>query len=150
MEIRYNKNILGAGLFLALAITLWLLMPYQIVLKTNDIINSQSFPRLVIGIMGLSSFYLFIKEILKIVMGKERNIGTIVIKEECKRLLMIGLVVLFWVLLHFTSFLVSAMVFGTLTLMLFKCKKWPYYLVVNGMVIGVTLLFEHVLYVNLP
>lgn len=150
MDIRYNKNIIGSGMFLTLSVVLWLLIPTQIVIKTDDLINSQSFPRLVIGIMALSSLYLFIVELVKVIRNKEREMGQIILREEVKRLLMIGLVVLFWLLLHVTSFLVSSIVFGTLSLLLFRCKKWSYYALVNSLVIGVTLLFKLVLNVNLP
>ncbi|WP_105616812.1 tripartite tricarboxylate transporter TctB family protein [Vallitalea okinawensis] len=150
MRVRYNKDLLGATIFLVISVAIWLLIPYQIVIKTDDLINSQSFPRLVVGLMGLCSLYLLLKEIIKIALKKEQNMGEIILKEEVKRLLMIGLVVLFWVLLHWVPFVVSAMIFGSLTLILFGSRKWSYYGIVNGLIVGVTLVFQYALHVNLP
>lgn len=148
--IKYNKNLWGSIAFLILSLTIWILIPYQIVLQKERIINSQTFPRIVVGLMIICSTYLFIKSILDIVLKKEIDYGVIVFKEEFKSILMIFSVILFWVTLHFIHFMIAACIFSCLVMLIFKCKKLKYYLITIAFVIIITFMFQQLLGVNLP
>lgn len=148
--IKFNKNLIGSGLFLTLSLVLWLMIPYQIILKSDRVINSQTFPRLVIGLMGICSLYLFVREVVNILMKKECEYTVIHLKEESKSLLMIGSVTLFWIMLHWIPFMIAAVIFSGLVLALYRCKKLSYYAITFSTIMIVTVVFEKVLHVNLP
>lgn len=150
MLIKFNKNLVGSILFLLISITLWLMIPYQIVLKHDREINSQTFPRLVIGLMGVISLVMVIKEIIAIVKHMERAYLVINIKEEYKSWIMLGNIILYWVMLFWIPFLYASLIFASAVLVMYQCKKWTYYVITFSFIITVTLLFEHVLNVNLP
>ncbi len=150
MTVKYNKNLVGAGFFSVLSLIIWLMIPYQIVLKNDRVINSQTFPRVVVGLMVICSLYLLIREIISIIKKEEHEYMVIQLKEEVKSLLMIGAVVLFWIMLHWINFAASASVFSVLALLIFRCRKWKYYAIVFLVIIVVTYVFETVLHVNLP
>lgn len=66
MKITFRQDLVGSVVFLMVSITLWLLMPYQILIEDEEeIITAQTFPRLIIGLMGICSAILLIKELIK-------------------------------------------------------------------------------------
>lgn len=148
--IKINKNLWGSIIFLLLATIIWLLIPYQIASDTKRIINSQTFPRLVIGIMWVFSLVLLIKTSILILRKQDQSYIVINAKEESISWMMIGSIVLFWVLLHWLSFIISAMIFATIVLLIFRSKKWYYYGITYTTIVIVTLVFENILKVKLP
>ena len=150
MKLKFNHNLVGSAMFLILSLVIWLMIPYQIVLKHDRVINSQTFPRLVIGLMGICSLFLFVKEIIAIVMKRERESKVIDLREEYRSILMILAVAFFWLILHWVPFMFSAILFAGLSLILYRCRKWLYYGITFSVIIAVTLVFQEVLHVNLP
>ena len=98
--------------------------------------------------MWILSLTLLIKSIISIIKKEEQDITIIKVKEEYKSWLMIICIILFWIMLHWISFLISALIFCTLAMMIFRCKKWYYYVSAYTIVVVVTYVFQHFLNLN--
>lgn len=150
MKIKFNVDLVGAIVFFTIAAVIWCLIPSQIVVKGNDQITSQSFPRIIIGLMGICSVSLIIKEVIKILKKQPVKEIEIDLKEEGKSLVVIMMLVGYWGLLHFLPFLLVSLIFASVMLMFFKCKNWKYYVIVGAIIILVTIVFQNALNVRLP
>lgn len=150
MKIKFNRNLIGALLFLTLSVVLFLLMPSQIKVVSSDVINSASFPRLIVFIMGACSLYLVLAEIIKIIRKQPVEMYELDLHSEGRSLVVIALLVLFLVLLNFIQFWLSALIFSSLLMFFMGTRKWWKYAIVFSVIITVTLLFTKVLNVTLP
>lgn len=150
MKLKFNRNLVGALLFFALSLTLFFLMPSQIKVVSNDVINSASFPRLIIFIMGACSLYLILLEAIKIIRKQPTEIVELNLAEEGRTLVVIGLLILFLVLLNFIQFWLSALIFSSLLMFFMGTRKWWKYAIVFTVIISITFLFTEVLNVTLP
>lgn len=150
MKIKFNRNLVGSLLFFILSITLFLFIPSQIKVVSNDVINSSSFPRLIIFIMGTCSLYLFLLEVIKIIRKQLSEITELDLAVEGRTLVVIGLLILFLVLLNFIQFWLSALIFSGLLMFFMGTRKWWKYAIVFTVIISITLLFTKVLSVTLP
>lgn len=150
MKIKLKQDLIGAVSFLIFGLVLWFLMPYQIKLKNPDVINSQTFPRLIVGIMIVCSSYLFIVEVIKIVKKQQVREIVIDVKQEGKSFLIIAMLLAYWGLLHWLPFMVTSILFGVGMLFFFKCRNWRYYAIVSATIITITIMFQNILNVKLP
>ncbi|MGV3058951.1 tripartite tricarboxylate transporter TctB family protein [[Pasteurella] aerogenes] len=151
MKISLRQDLVGSFVFLIISILLWILIPSQIILDdTQDSINAQTFPRLVIGLMGFCSLILFIQEVIKLIKKEPSKIIEIDIHTEFNAIVIILLLILYWVLLNWLSFMASSIIFSFLMLIFFHSKNWKYYFIVAFIIIAVSLFFNNVLDVALP
>ena len=67
MKIKFKQDLVGGIVFLIVSLVIWFMMPSQIKINTTDAINSQSFPRVIIGLMMVCSIYLIIVQVIKII-----------------------------------------------------------------------------------
>lgn len=150
MKIKLNRNLVGAILFFVFSLVLFLLMPSQIKVVSTDVINSATFPRLIIFIMGGCSLYLILIEVFKIVRKQAVELYEIDLHVEARTLVVIGLLILFLVMLYFIPFWAAALIFSTALMYFMGSRKLWKYATVYVIVISVTLLFTKVLNVTLP
>ncbi|UAY78761.1 tripartite tricarboxylate transporter TctB family protein [Pasteurella canis] len=150
MKITFRQDLIGAVVFLILSITLWLLIPLQIIIDEDEGITAQTFPRLIIGLMALCSVILLIKEIIKILHKQPSKMVTIQLTDELNSLVVIFLLALYWLMLHWLPFMVSSIIFAFLMLLFFRCHNWKYYAIVASVIISIALIFEHLLHISLP
>ncbi|GKX29689.1 hypothetical protein SH1V18_21690 [Vallitalea longa] len=150
MKIKIKQELVGAILFFTVAAVIWFLIPSQIAVKGNEQISSQTFPRLIIGLMGLCSGFIIIKEIVKIIKKQPVKEIEINLREERKSLAVILMLLGYWLLLHVLPFMLVSLIFGGVMLVFFKCKNWKYYVTVSVIIIAVTLVFQNALNVELP
>ena len=101
MKIAFRQDLIGSLVFLIISAILWFLIPYQIITEEDEAITAQTIPRLIIGLMALCSFILFIKELIKLVRKQPSKTVEIHFKQELNATVIIGLLVLYWGMLHF-------------------------------------------------
>lgn len=150
MKIKIKQDLVGAITFLILGLVIWFLIPSQIKLTNQDMINSQTFPRLIIGLMIICSAYLVVIEVIKIIKKQPVKEAIIDLKQEGKSILMILMLVIYWVMLHWLPFMITSLIFAGGMLLFFKCKNWKYYAIVGTTIIAITVMFQNVLSVKLP
>lgn len=150
MKLKFNQDLIGSTLFLILSIIIWLMIPSQIKANEGYLITSQTFPRVIVGLMGLSSLYLFIKEIIKVIKKEPVTKVEIYIKEEFKSIVVILLLIGYWIILHWLTFMASSIIFGICMLVFYKNKNWKYYGIVVVSIVLITIVFQNLLGVNLP
>lgn len=151
MKITLRQDLLGALLFLVVSAVLWVLMPSQIVVSDPDeVITAQTFPRLIIGLMGACSAILLIKEIIKLIRKQPTKMVEIRLAEEAHSLFLVLTLVLYWGLLHWLPFMVASTLFAFTLLAFFRCKNWKYYAIVAAFSVLLSLFFQNLLHISLP
>lgn len=150
MKITFRQDLIGAVVFLILSITLWLLVPEQIVIDEDEGITAQTFPKLIIGLMGLCSFILLLKEIIKIIRKQPSKMVSLTLSEEMNSAVVILLLVLYWFMLYWLPFMLSSIIFAFLMLLFFRCRNWTYYAIVAAVIAAVSLIFKYLLNISLP
>lgn len=150
MKIKFKQDLVGGIVFLIVSLVIWFMMPSQIKINTTDTINSQSFPRVIIGLMMVCSIYLIIVQVIKIIKKIPVKEVEIDLKQEGKCVLMIGMIAAYWLMLHFLTFMAASLIFAGAILVFFKCKNWKYYGIVFTSIIVITLVFQNLLGVKLP
>lgn len=144
MTIKIRRD-LTSGIALAIiAIVLWLMIPYHIVV-TDQSNNAQMFPRLIVGFMFLVSVYIVGKTIIT---GKD-VIMEVDLKKEGK-IFLYALALIFYVfLMDKLGYLIATFAISGLTLAVYGAKRKSY-LIQVGFVVIVFLLFRFGLGVPLP
>ncbi|MGC6376733.1 tripartite tricarboxylate transporter TctB family protein [Bisgaard Taxon 45] len=150
MKITFRQDLVGAVVFLILSITLWLLVPLQIVIDEDEGITAQTFPRLIIGLMAICSAILLIKEIIKMIRKQPSKMVTFTLSEEQNAAIVVLLLVLYWFMLYWLPFIVSSIIFAFLMLLFFRCRNWQYYAIVATVISVVSFVFEYLLHISLP
>ena len=150
MKIKFKQDLVGGIVFLIVSLIIWFMMPSQIKINTTDTINSQSFPRVIIGLMMICSIYLIIVQVVKMIRKAPVKEVEIDFRQEGKCILMIGMIAGYWIMLHFLTFMAASLIFSGLILVFFKCKNWKYYGIVFTSIIVITLVFQNLLGVKLP
>lgn len=150
MKFKFKQDLVGAIIFFVFSCIIWFMIPYQIKLTNNDAINSQTFPRLIIGLMMCCSIYLISVQVIKMIKKEPVKEVEINLKDEAKSLLVIGMLIAYWGALHILPFFVASLLFAGAFLIFFKCKNWKYYGIVFSTIIVITILFQNVLNVKLP
>ncbi|WP_439256545.1 tripartite tricarboxylate transporter TctB family protein [Lonepinella sp. BR2271] len=150
MKVQFRQDLVGAVVFLVVSAVIWWLIPSQIVLSHDDPINSQTFPRLIIGLMGLCSLILLIKELIK--WGRKQPVKMVELqfKQESRSLMVLLLLALYWGLMHWLPFAIASMLFSAAMLRFCGCRNWRYYAIVAAVIVMISVLFEYVLNVSLP
>lgn len=150
MKFKFKQDLVGAIVFLISSLIIWFMIPYQIKLTHSEVINSQTFPRLIIGLMIVCSLYLIIVQIIKIIKKEPVKEVEINLKEEGKSLFVVGLLIAYWGVLHILPFIIASLIFAAIFLIFFKCKNWKYYGIVFSTIILITIVFQNLLNVKLP
>ncbi|NBI12985.1 tripartite tricarboxylate transporter TctB family protein [[Haemophilus] felis] len=151
MKITFRQDLVGSVVFLVVSITLWLLIPYQILIEDEEeIITAQTFPRLIIGLMGICSAILLVKELIKYFRKQPVKMVELNFQQEGRALTVVVLLVAYWGILHWLPFMLSSILFSVLLLLFFNCRNWKYYAIVISIVVSVSIFFQHFLNVSLP
>lgn len=148
--MKLKTNLIGGGLFLFISIIIWFLIPSQIVLTQNSNINSQTFPKLIVGLSIFSSFLLIAKEIIKTIKKEPTDEIEITLNNEIKVIIMLVLLIIYVFLFEYIGFLFSSIIYSFLTLMYYKCKIIKYYISIALVCLIVNYIFKNLLLVQLP
>jgi hypothetical protein len=149
-EINVPINIVGAILFIAISLICLKLVPSQIHVNTESSITARTFPVLMLRIVLLFSTVLLLKDIISIIRKKKIELKVINLLVEVRALIILAMLIIFLVLLHFSSFIASSIVFGILMLFYFRSRKISSYIIICSAAIIIGFLFQYVLKVRLP
>ena len=148
--MKLKTNLIGGSLFLSISIIIWFLIPSQIILTQNTSINSQTFPRLIVGLSIISSILLILKETIKIIKKEPTEEIEIIFNNEVKVIVMLILLVVYVFLFEYIGFLFSSIIYSFLTLMYYKSKNIKYYIYIALVCLIVNYIFKNLLLVQLP
>ncbi len=149
-KISLPINIVGAILFIVLSSILLYLVPSQIKVNTDAVVNARTFPLLMLRIVLIFSIILLAKDIFYIITKREIEKREFNLLVEVKFLIILSMLIIFLLLLYFTNFILSSIIFGILMLFYFRAKKISNYLIIILAAILIGYLFQNVLHVRLP
>ncbi|MEG0235094.1 tripartite tricarboxylate transporter TctB family protein [Cetobacterium sp.] len=148
--MKLKTDLLGGSLFLFVSIIVWFLIPSQIILTQSTSINSQTFPRLIVGIAIVSSILLILKDVIKIIKKEPVEEVEIILNNEIKVIIMLIILTLYIFLFEYIGFLFSSIIYSFLTLMYYKSKNIKYYIYIALVCFVVNYIFKNLLLVQLP
>ena len=142
-EMKFPVNLTGAVLFFLFGLFILYVMPEQVIVAENDVVNGQVFPNLVVWMMLICSAFLGISEIIKIVRKQPIEMKTINLLIEVKALIIFGILVVFWLICNITDLFVLGAIFCAVSfLVFFRCKKVSYYIITIAFAIGIWAAFR--------
>jgi len=149
MKLSYKTNLCGGLLSLIVGGVLMILIPRNIGIEqaTSQTygITSRSVPyamALLIIVCGLGL-------IIKSIFLKQDTVKTLVLREELKALIYIGILILYCIFFKY-SYMLSTAVLGCLTLALQKCRNVWYYVIVLVAVVALYYIFSMLLRIRMP
>ncbi len=148
--MKLKTNLVGGGLFLSISIIIWFLIPSQIALTQNSSINSQTFPKIIVGISIVSSILLILKELIKIIKKEPTEEIKITFSNEIKVIIMLIFLMIYVFLFEYIGFLFSSIIYSFLTLMYYRSKNIKYYISIALVCLIVNYIFKNLLLVQLP
>ena len=141
-EMKFPVNLTGAVIFLLFGLFILYVMPEQVIVADNDVVNGQVFPRLVVWMMLICSGFLAISEVYKMIRKQPIEMKTINLLIEVKALIIFGIMLLFHLVAQWTNFAVGAVLCAFLMLLFFRCKKRNYYIITIGMAVLIWVAFR--------
>lgn len=137
--LKINTNLIFGIVAVILSILLWLIIPSQVPpsLVATEYINGSFMPKLMAGIM-------FVCGIIGIIRGIffDKHEKTLSISLESKSVCFLIIFALFVVLATKVSFLISAVLFGIISLAFMKCRNIKKYIAVVAVIVAVCLIFK--------
>lgn len=149
-SIRLYPTIVGPIMFIVLAITIFLVMPSQVKIREDQIINARTFPTVLTTIMLAGAVILLGKELFRIVKKLPLEVVELSVLTEIKALILLGLLILYAVLMKSIGFITSSVIYAVLMLYYFRIKDWKYYGIVVTASVAIGMIFRYVLHVRLP
>lgn len=151
-----NKNIeipmeLAAGIvFLAFSIIVLLIMPSQVMVSENDVVNGRAFPKLLVVIMMICCSVLIMKELYGVFVLKrplaKKKINLLV---EVRAMEILAILIVTYVICRITNlFVVGACVCSLGFLVYFRCRKKSYYMITLTAAVVIWVAFRFGLGVN--
>lgn len=149
MKIKLKKNLCSGVFAVLLGGGVLLSLPYTIKMKVAAItsaVGPDYLPKLVLGIMILCGIGLIFTSLVL----KKDEVVEIDISLEKKVLLYMGIFILYGIALHFIGFVISSLLFASLSLYLMESKKPQYYITAAVVVVVIFAAFKYGLKVPLP
>ena len=142
-EISIPIDLAGSILFFILGAVLFLMLPSQVPLSENDVINGRVFPRLLFSLMMICSAVLIIQNVIKISKKQPIQVRTFNLLTEVKALMILAILFITYLICRITNLFVLGAVFCSIMfLVYFRCKKWFYYAITIGMAILIWVAFR--------
>ena len=148
-NIRYPSDLVTGIVFLLVAVAVILLLPSQVNVSQNEVIDGREFPRLLMYLMAICSCALILIEIGKMVMKKPMVMKTMNLLVEVKALIIMAILVVTFLLAKYTGMFVLGAVFCAVAFLLFfRCKKMSYYTITVTFVMAIWAAFRFILHVD--
>ena len=139
-EITLPTDLLGAGLFLILAVVILILTPGQVPVSEADVVDGRQFPTMLMWLMIVCCALLLIQNLIKL--AKKEPLHTC----EVKALIILGILVATYLICRWTDLFVTGAVFCAVAfLVYFRCKKKLYYGITVGMAVLIWAAFRFAL-----
>ncbi len=148
-NFRYPSDLATGIIFLIVAIAVILLLPSQVSVSQNDVIDGREFPRLLMYLMAICSCVLILVELGKMIMKKPMVMKTMNLLVEVKALIIMAILIITFLLAKYTGMFVLGAIFCAIAFLLFfRCKKKSYYAITVVFVVAIWAVFRFVLHVN--
>lgn len=142
-EVTLPVDLIGAGLFLLLAVVLLAIMPKQVSVSDTDVVNGRGFPTILMILMILCCCLLIIQNLFKIIKKEPLHTCTLNLLTEVKALVIMGILLATYFLCKITDLFVVGAVFccfGFLTY--YRCRKRLYYVITIGLAVLIWVAFR--------
>lgn len=148
-ELSIPVDLTAGILFFIVAVVIMFLMPGQVAVSDNDVVNGRAFPSLLMWVMMLCSGILIVKEVYKLITKKPLECKTINLLTELKALVIFGILLITFLLSKLTEqFIVGALFCSISFLFYFRCRKPLYYGITLTLTVAIWAAFKFVLNVN--
>ena len=148
-EIRIPVDLTVGILFFLFSLGILFVMPQQVVVSENDVVNGRAFPTLLMVVMMICCGMLVVKELYKLFTKQPLNWKVINLQTELKALAILAILVITYLLCRFTNLFVIGAVFCCLGfLVYFRCKKPSYYVITLTLAVVIWACFRFVLNVE--
>lgn len=145
-EIRIPINLTAGIIALIFAVFILFIMPWQVVVADNDVVNGRAFPKLLMYVMIICSSMLILKDVLKMVKKEPVEIKTINLLTEVKAVIIFAILFITYLLSKITGLFVIGAVFCCIGFLLyFRCTKRSYYVITISLAVIIWVLFRFVL-----
>ena len=140
-KIKIKTNLVfGVVAVIAAALLIWII-PTQIPKSelVKEHLNGRFIPYAMCGIMMICGAV----DIIKSLILKQEDIREISVGAEWKNMAFIGLVIGFYLLAKYISFLLGCVLFSFISLVFFRCRNMKTYAIVILTAVGVALVFKY-------
>lgn len=135
-EVSIPTDLAGSILFFIIGAALFFMLPSQVPVSENDVINGRVFPKLLFSLMIICSAILIIQNIIKISKKQPVQISTFNLLTEVKALLILVILFITYFICRITDLFVLGAVFCSIAfLVYFRCKRRSYYVITLGMAV---------------
>ena len=135
-EISIPTDLAGSILFFLLGAVLFFMLPSQVPISENDVINGRVFPKLLFSLMMICSAVLIIQNIIKISKKQPVQVSTFNLLTEVKALMILTILFITYFICRITDLFVLGAIFCSIAfLVYFRCKKRSYYAITIGMAV---------------
>lgn len=149
-KMKLYPSLVGPLLFIILGVTIMLLMPSQVKIRSDQVITARTFPTFLTMIMIGGSIILLLREGLKILRKEPIESIELELLTEVKALILMGLLILYAFLMSRIGFMVSSVIYSILMMYYFRVKNWKYYIIVIVAAVLIGIIFRYMLNVRLP
>ena len=129
-EISIPTDLAGSILFFLLGAVLFFMLPSQVPISENDVINGRVFPKLLFSLMMICS------AVIKISKKQPVQVSTFNLLTEVKALMILTILFITYFICRITDLFVLGAIFCSIAfLVYFRCKKRSYYAITIGMAV---------------
>ncbi len=143
-------SLVGAILFIGVAVGILFLLPTQITIQSGQKITARTFPTLLTYIILCCALITLAGTLIQFLRKKPIPYVYLSALTEIRAVILLCLLIGYAVLISLIGFLSSSVLYGVCMLIYFRAKKLHYYLLVIGIALCIGYLFKYVLYVQLP
>lgn len=142
-EVTLPTDMIGAGLFMILAVVMLVIMPGQVPISETDVVNGRVFPTILMVLMIICCGMLLIQNIIKMVKKEPLHTCTLNLLVEVKALIILGILLGTYFICKITDRFVVGAVFCCLGfLAYFRCRKKLYYVITIGLAVAIWVAFR--------
>lgn len=142
-EITLPVEMIGAGLFLVLAVVVLFIMPQQVMVSEAEVVNGRRFPMLLMIIMIICCVILLGQGIYKKMNHQPLQTCTLNLLTEIKALIIMAILFFTYLICRVTDLFVVGGVFCAVSFLLyFRCRNRLYYGITVGMAVLVWVAFR--------
>lgn len=129
-EVTLPTDMIGAALFMILAIVMLVIMPKQVPVSETDVVNGRVFPTMLMVLMIICCGMLMVQNVIKMKKKEPLHTCTLNLLTEVKALIILAILFLTYLICKVTDLFVVGAVFCCLGfLTYFRCRKKLYYVI---------------------
>jgi putative tricarboxylic transport membrane protein len=151
--MKIDREIGGGVVFVLLSMAIWFLIPFQIEIKTETVINARFVPQVIAISLFVFSVINLVLQILQKAKGESKEVefdeSNVQGHGHGHALLMVLVLVLYLVIMDLIGFELSSILVSWAILILIGSRNWKYYVISGVFSVVVGLIFRYLFNVNL-